>query len=68
MLWGAGIVLIGEILIVLALRRINRSFGAYTERLERVHNQNIEIRKNLCIEKNQKAVSYIIDNSTEKEA
>jgi hypothetical protein len=49
----AGILLIGQILVVITLLRITRTFGAYAEKLLQTHNQNIRIRQNLATIENE---------------
>lgn len=68
MLWVACIILIGEGLIALTLRRTIRTFGNLGETLKRTHDLNIEIRKNLAIQKNEEAITYLLDNPQEREA
>lgn len=67
-LWVAGILLVGQILVALTLVRVVHTFGVYTERLLATHYQNVELRKNFAILKNEEAISYLTDNPTEREA
>lgn len=68
MIWLAAILLIGQALVALTLLRITRTFGIYAERLMSTHAENVELRKNLAIQQNEEAISYLIDNPTEREA
>jgi hypothetical protein len=67
-LWIAGILLIGQGLVAFTLLRITRTFGVYAEKLLATHYQNVQIRKNLAIQENEEAITYIMDNPTEREA
>lgn len=68
LLWVACIILIGQGLIAISIRRAVRTFGVYSEKLKATHDLNVEIRKNLAIQKNEEAITYLLDNPTEREA
>lgn len=65
-LWVAGILLIGQTLLVLTLIRVVRTFGVYTDRLLATHYQNVHLRKNIAIQQNEEAIRFLTDHSTER--
>ena len=64
----AGILLIGQGVIVLALLRVVRTFGIYTERLVKTHDQNVILRYNIAAQQSEDAIRYLVDHPQEREA
>lgn len=66
MIWVAASLLVGQGLIAAVLLRIMKTFGIYAETLLATHRQNVEIRKNLAIQDNERTIDHILER--EKQA
>jgi hypothetical protein len=67
-IWVAYGLFIGQCLVAIVLRLSINTLGVYVDRLVAAQHLNIEIRKNLAIQNNEKAITYLMDNPTEREA